>query len=408
MKPLGGLKVVELGVFVAGPGVSRLLGDWGAEVIKVESPKGDSSRYSGLQARLPSSPECNPLFSVVNSGKKLISLDLKTPEGMEIMEKLLADADVFVSNTRYGGLSRLGLDYERLHSRYPRLICCYLNGYGFEGSEKDKAGFDLTSFWGKAGILNAMRHPGELPQLPPPGIGDQATSCVAAAGILAAVYRRSVSGEGSKVSTSLMATAVWSNYNHILKGQDRPEQDPYEPVHTPESFKNFKNPFQHVYKCQDGRLIFLVGGSYGKLHQTLHALGLDDLVSDPRYKDHWTMLKSTDYLYDRMIEAFLQKTVAQWVEILEPLDIAFEVLAENWEVSKDPQVWANGCLTHMECPNGSTYIVPNTPVEFSGTERAQTCHAGKLGCDTREVLSALGYTAEQIEDLMQREIAKET
>lgn len=408
MKPLEGLKVIELGMYIAGPGITRLLGDWGAEVIKVESPKGDASRFSGMQARLPATDACNPLFSLANSGKKMVSLDLKTPEGMEVMGKLLADADIFVSNTRYGGLSRLGLDYESLHSHYPRLICCYLNGYGFEGPEKDKAGFDLTSFWCKAGILNAMRHPDELPQLPPSGIGDQTTAYVAAAGILAAVYRRSVSGEGSKVSTSLMATAVWSNYNHILKGQERPEQDPYEPVHTPEPFKNFKNPFQHIYKCQDGRLLFLVGGNYGKLHQTLQALGLDDLVDDPRYKDHWTMLKNTDYLYDRMIEAFLQKTSAQWAEILEPMDIAFEVLTENWEVSKDPQVWANGCLTRMECPNGSTYIIPNTPVEFSETERTQTCHAGKLGCDTREVLTALGYTPEQVDDLMQRGIAKET
>ena len=405
MKPLEGLKVVELGMYIAGPGITRLLGDWGAEVIKVESPKGDNSRFSGIQARLPVKPECNPLFSVVNSGKKMISLDLKTPDGMEIMKKLLADADIFVSNNRYGGLSRLGLDYERLHSRYPRLICCYLNGYGFEGPEKDKSGYDLTSFWSKAGILNAMRHPGEAPRLPPPGIGDQATSYIAAAGVLAAVYQRSMTGEGSKVSTSLMATAVWSNYNHIIIGQDRPEQDPYESVHMPEPFKAWKNPFYHVYKCKDERLLFLLGGSYGKLHETLRILGLDDLVEDPRYKDHWTMRENTDYLYDRMIEVFQTKTAAQWVEILTPLDIALEVLAENWEVSKDPQVWANGCLSYMECPNGSTYIMPTTPVEFSGMERTQTRHAGKLGCDTRELLAALGYSQTQIEDLLQRGVA---
>jgi formyl-CoA transferase/CoA:oxalate CoA-transferase len=118
------------------------------------------------------------------------------------------------------------------------------------------------------------------------------------------------------------------------------------------------------------------------------------------------MRKNTDYLYDRMIEAFLQKTSAQWAEILEPLDIAFEVLAENWEVSKDPQVWANGCLTRMECPNGSTYVVSNTPVDFEGAERTQTRHAGRIGCDTREVLTSLGYTPEQIEDLLARSIAK--
>ena len=114
------------------------------------------------------------------------------------------------------------------------------------------------------------------------------------------------------------------------------------------------------------------------------------------------MRKNSDTLYDRMIETFAQKTSTQWAEILEPLDISFEILARNWEVSQDPQVWANGCLTHMDCPNGSTYIVPNTPVEFSGAERAQTRHAGTLGCDTREVLTSLGYTPEQMEDLQEK------
>ncbi len=405
MKPLEGLKVIELGMYVAAPGISRLLCDWGAEVIKVESPKGDNCRISGRQVRMPTSPDCNLTFSIINSGKKLVSLDLKTPEGMEVMEKLLTEADIFVSNTRYGGLTRLGLDYESLHLRHPRLICCYVNGYGFEGPEKDRKGFDLTSFWSKTGILNAMRHPGEAPRFPPPGIGDQSTAYVATAGILAAVYRRASTGEGSKVSTSLMATGIWSNYSHITSGQDRPEDDTNKPLHAPEPYKDWKNPFYHVYKCKDGRMFFLLGGGYSLLHTALRALGLDDLVDDPRYKDRSTMLQNTDYLYDRMIETFETKTAKEWEQILSGLEISYEILAENWEVSKDPQAWANGCLTHMECPNGSTYIVPNTPVEFSDAERTQTRHVGIVGSDTREVLASVGYTPEQIEDLLQRGIA---
>lgn len=408
IKPLEGLKIVELGMYLAAPGVARLLGDWGAEVIKVESVKGDSARYSGIQVRLPALPDCNIIFSIINSGKKFLSLDLKAPEGMEVMQKLLAEADIFVSNTRYGGLSRLGLDYETLHTRYPKLVCCYINGYGFEGEERDKAGFDLTCFWSKSGILNAMRQPGEVPRFPPPGIGDISTSFAAAAGILAAIYQRSVTGEGTKVSTSLLATAVWSNYSHIASGQDRPEGDTRKPLHTPEPFKDWKNPFYHIYKCKDDRLFFLLGGSYSQLPQTLHVLGLDELIGDPRYADHYTMMKNSAELYDRMIEIFLTKTSSQWAAIFEPLDISFEILAKNNEVSKDPQVWANGCLTRMECPNGSTYVVSNTPVEFAGAERTQTRHAGRIGSDTRGILASLGYTPEQIEDLLQKGIAKAT
>ena len=388
MKPLEGLKIVELGMYIAVPGLSRLLGDWGAEVIKVEPPKGDNCRYSGAQVRIPARPDCNLTFSVANSGKKMVGLDLKTPEGMAVMEKLLDQADIFVSNTRYGGLTRLGLDYESLHPRFPKLICCYINGYGFEGEEKDRPGFDLTSFWARSGILNAMRDPGSVPRFPPPAIGDLATASVAAAGVLAAVYQRIRTGEGSKVATSLLATAVYSNY-------------------SPEHFKEWKNPFYHIYKCQDERLLFLLGGAYSKLHDTLRVLGLDDLVEDPRYATHATMRQNTDELYDRMIEAFTHKTAQEWADIFQQMDISYEILAGNWEVSKDPQVWANGCLTHMECPNGSTYVVPNTPIEFSGMERAQTVHAGTIGCDTRQVLTDLGYTAQEIETLLEKGIAVE-
>lgn len=405
MKPLEGIKVVEMGMYVAAPGISRLLGDWGAEVIKIESPKGDNCRGSGAQVRMPTKPDCNLTFSIANSGKKFVSLDLKAPEGMEAMEKLLAETDIFVTNTRYGGLTRLGLDYESLHQRQPHLICCYVNGYGFEGPEKDRQGFDLTSFWAKSGILNAMREPGTTPRFPPPGIGDLATANVAAAGILAALYRRTITGEGMKVSTSLMATGVWSNYSHITAGQDRPAQDTLKPLHTPEPFKEWKNPFYHIYMCKDEKLFFLLGGSYSKLPLTLHALGLDDLVDDPRYQNHTSMRENSAELYDRMIEVFATKTSAEWEQILRPLDISYEILARNYEIYKDPQVWANGCLNNMLCPNGDTYVVPTTPVDFGGVERTPTRHAGTIGCDTKEVLASLGYTPEQIQELLDKGVA---
>lgn len=408
MKPLEGLKVVELGVYLAIPGVSRLMADWGAEVIKVEAPKGDASRYTGYTINLPSNNQCNPLFSLHNSGKKLIGLDLKTSEGMEVMEKLLEEADIFLSNIRYGGLSRLGLDYESLHKRYPRLICGYINGYGFEGPEKDKAGFDMTSFWAKSGILNAMRDPENIPRFPPPGIGDIATANVVAAGVLAAVIRRYKTGEGSMVSSSLMAAGIWANYSHVTAGQDRGPEDPKGPFLTPYPFKQWRNPFYHIYRCKDEKLLFLLGGSYGKLHFTLKALGLDDLIDDPRYADHSSMVKNSDYLYDRMIAAFIQKTAAEWAEILKPLDISYEILASNADVSKDKQAWVNGYLTNMRCPNGSSYIVPNTPVDFSDMEKSQTCHVGGVGTHTREILDSLGYTDEQIRQLLDSGIAKES
>ena len=404
MKPLEGLKVVELGMYISAPGVARLLADWGAEVTKVEAISGDKGRVASGQVGLPMDPDCDPIFSIINSGKKLLSMDLKSPEGLEIMHKLLADADFFVTNTRYGGLTRLGLDYETLHEKYPKLIYCYINGYGLEGEEKDKPGFDMTCFWARSGILNALRNPGDAPRFPPPGIGDMTTANAVTAGLLAALYQRTVTGEGSMVSSSLLAAGIWSGYAHITGGQERPPLDPKPAFKAPIPFKQWRNPFYHIYNCKDGRLFFLLGGAYQKLHTTFHALGMDDLIADPNYKDHLTMQENSAPLYDRMIELFKTKTADEWAEIFTALDAPYEILSANWEVSKDQQAWANGCFTHMECPNGSTYIVPNTPVQFSTMERTQTRHAGGVGRHTEEVLASLGYTPEQIADMMARQV----
>ena len=210
------------------------------------------------------------------------------------------------------------------------------------------------------------------------------------------------------VSSSLMAAGIWANYSHVTAGQDRQPTDSKGPFLTPYPFKQWRNPFYHIYRCKDERLLFLLGGSYGKLPFTLKALGLDDLVDDPRYVDHANMVKNSDYLYDRMIEVFTQKTAAQWEELLKPLDISYEILASNADVSKDQQAWVNGCLTNMCCPDGSTYIVPNSPVDFSDMEKTQTCHVGGVGSHTREILKSLGYTEEDIRQLLDKGIAKES
>ena len=408
MKPLEGLKVIELGMYVSTPGVTRLFADWGAEVIKVESLEGDAARrLGGSYLRLPMDPDCCPTFTLPNSGKKMISLDLKSPEGMAVMEKLLAQADIFVSNTRYGGLTRLGLDYESLHTRYPRLICGYINGYGFEGPEKNNPGFDMTCFWARSGILNALREPENAPKFPPAGIGDTATSAMLAAGVLAAVIKRYQTGEGTKVTTSLLGTGIWCNYSHVAAGQERSFHEGEEPFLTPYPYKEWRNPFYHIYKCKDGRMFFLLGGGFKKITMSLNAMGFPELATDPRFVDHKTMTGYSDYLYDRFTERFLQEDSQYWAKLFTDLDAPFEILTSNAEVSQDPQAWANNYLTRTEFPDGSSYILPNTPVDFSDMEKVHTRHVGALGCDTREILTLLGYTPEEIQNLLDKGVALE-
>ena len=406
MKPLEGITIVELGVYVAVPNATRQLSDWGATVIKVESPTGEKGRWGGGAVNMPIKPDCNPYFAISNSGKEMVCLDLKTQDGLNILYDLLSKADVFASNFRYGSLVRLGLDYETLHARFPKLVCAYFNGYGFEGPEKDRPGYDMTAFWSKAGILNHIREPEVVPHIPPGGIGDTAAASNLAAGILAALIHRDKTGEGQQVTSSLLAAGVWCNAVQITAGQDRDQNDGLQPLRSPISYKQWRNPFYHIYECADGKVFYLLGGGGLKMHATLKAIGLGELTEDPRFADFATMKKNSGELYDRMIELFKTKTSQEWFKIFNDLDAPCEILSTNCDVSVDEQVWANNFMTHMTCPNGYVYAIPNSPVDFSSMEKTQTQHAHYVGQDTAKVLAEFGYTEEQIQDLKDRAVIK--
>ena len=406
MKPLEGITIVELGVYVAVPNATRQLSDWGAKVIKVESPTGERGRVGGAPLNLPIKPDCNPYFCISNSGKEMVCLDLKNPDGLAVMENLLKKADVFASNFRYGSLERMGLDYESLHKRFPKLVCAYFNGYGFEGPEKDRPGYDTTAFWSKAGILNHIREPGVVPHTPPGGIGDTAAASNMAAGILAALIHRDKTGKGTCVTSSLLAAGIWCNAVQITAGQDRQKNDGNEPIRAPISYKQWKNPFSHIYECKDGKMFYLIGGGGAKLHTTLKTIGLGDLTDDPRYADYRSMRQNSGPLYARMIELFKTKTAQEWLEIFDSLDAPCEILLSNYDVSTDEQVLANEYLANVTCPNGYEYLIPNSPVRFSCMEKPQTLHAHAIGEDTHKVLADLGYTMAQIQDLTDRGIIR--
>ena len=177
--PLSGIKVIELAAFVAAPTVGRLMADMGADVIKVESPAGDGWRATGI-SYLPKrfNEDENPVFDIYNNGKKFVCLDLKAPEGIEALHKLLADADVFLTNTRPRSLAKLGLDYETLSQKYPQLIYAHVLGYGEKGPEKDTPAFDTTAFWSRGGFLRdlAPDGPDYFPVNAPSGVGDYSVS----------------------------------------------------------------------------------------------------------------------------------------------------------------------------------------------------------------------------------------
>ena len=218
-KSLEGIRIVELGTHVAVPLATRILTDWGAEVIKVESPNGEAYRMMGMVFGLPATEEFNVMFHALNANKKSICIDLKEDGGVDTLLKLIETADIFITNTRMKSLKKLGLDYESIKEAYPELIYAHFSGYGSQGDEKDRPGFDVASFWARGGALIEWMYQESVPNRPFYGFGDAATSTMMATGLLNSLYSRRDTGKGEYLELSLLGSALWYNTTGLLLGQ---------------------------------------------------------------------------------------------------------------------------------------------------------------------------------------------
>ncbi|MGI6093774.1 MAG: CaiB/BaiF CoA transferase family protein, partial [Negativicutes bacterium] len=221
-KPLKGLKVIDLSTVIAVPKAARILAEWGADVIKVEPPSGEPMRTMGKTwGVLPYTEDYNPAFQTENMHKRSIVMDLKKEDGKAAFLKLIEKADIFMTNVRMGSLQKLGLGYEELTRINQGLIYAYFTGYGDKGPEKDKPGFDTTAFWSKSGAMIEWVFEGGRPFRPLGGFGDGACASMLLSGILLALYKRKLTGEGEIITTSLYANALWLNSGGVLMGQPR-------------------------------------------------------------------------------------------------------------------------------------------------------------------------------------------
>ena len=219
MKPLQGVKVVDLTTYLAAPTTGRVLGEWGADVVKIESAKGDPARTQGAVFNMPFTDNENLAFDVANMNKRFITLNLKDPKGLEIAYKLLEEADVFLTNTRTKSLVKLGLDYDTLKEKFPRLIFAQVLGYGGNGPEKDTAGFDVTCYMARGGVFGTTVNRGDAPMIPTNGFGDFQVSLALASGICASLYAREKSGQGDKITISLHHSAVYALSTGLISAQ---------------------------------------------------------------------------------------------------------------------------------------------------------------------------------------------
>lgn len=394
--PLEGIKVVELATVVAAPTAGRMLSAYGAEVIKVESLTGDDYRVAGNFECVVCEDYKNPLFTIQNSGKKLVSIDLKQPDGKKAMLRLLDGADVFLTNVRTGGLQRLGLDYESLHERFPRLVYAHFSGFGPKGPVASNPGFDSTAFWLRSGPMADWQVPGSFPFNPTYAFGDMATSSVLFSGILMALIGRECTGHGTRVDTSLFASGIWCNAVAVVSHQPQfGGKRPLDPLRP-------SDPFSQFYMCSDGKWIGIFDNEYQRdLPKFAKLFGMPDLVENPEYAS-LSALAESDAIVEfvqRLNELFLTRSSGEWREYLSSNNVSCEVMHCIRDVSTDEQALANGYVKELKFKDGLSVMMPRPPVHFSDYEQRDYVPTGRIGEDTDRVFMAMGYTEEEISQL---------
>ncbi len=390
---LQGLKVIEFASYIAAPGAAGILADWGAEVIKVERPEGDPMRNVFGDAK--SALSGNPTFGLDNRGKRAVVLDTSKPEGREALTRLAAEADIFLTNVRPASLKRAGLDDETLRAANPRLIYAVVTGYGLEGPDAAKPGFDVTAFWSRAGVAHMHAPKGTDPFILRTGVGDHTTSLATVSAILAAVYEREKTGVGRLVQTSLLATGVYTVGSDMAVqlafgklASNRPRSAPFDPT------ANF-------YKSRDGHWFVLNPRGGGKDWQLLAtACGRPDLLEDERFPTGRLRKDNSVALVAELDDAFRALDFEDIARRLDEVDLVWAPVQPPAQVAADPQVAAAGALIDVEDGQGGAYRSPAAPARFPGADATVRPAAPGLGQHTREVLAEIGYAPAEIEAML--------
>lgn len=397
-KPLSGIKVLDLTTFVAAPVCCRLLADMGAEVIKVEPPKGDVWRETAKNYQPPVfSDDANPVFDIYNSGKKHVSINLKSPEGKEMFLKLMGEADVFVTNTRPAALKRLGIAYEDVKERFPGLVYAIVLGYGEEGPIKDEPAFDTSAFWSKSGFLRDQGLDNEHyhPVMPPFGVGDTITGYMLMGQVCSALVRKMKTGKGDYVRASLYHMGLFTMGTMEILAQEKVGRI------MPFNRLSFGVP-GGPYKCADGEWVFISVGYYETLvTQLCQAIGREDLMTDPEFctREAREIGDRKQRYFEIFRDAFLSQPIDYWLQKGHELDIPIVRMNHYSEVGQDEQAWVNGYLENVTFADGQQMIMPTCPLEMDSIGPVKTKPAPHIGADTDEVAAALGYTAEQIAEM---------
>jgi len=391
--PLEGIRVVELGAWVAGPGAGGILADWGADVVKVEPPEGDPARNFGrmLGGDLP----VNPVFELDNRGKRAIALDLSSGRGVGLVQQLVAGADVFLTNLRPAAVARVGLGPDETTTRHPGLVYALITGYGLEGPDAQRGAYDIAAFWARAGIAESLRAPGGPLPFQRGGMGDHTVAMTGAAMVSAALVERGRTGRGQLVSTSLLRQGVYTigfDVNVALMWGRTLGVGTRETMYS---------PVLNNYTAGDGRSFWIVGLEGDRHWPALaRAVGRPEWLTDPRFGDAVSRAVNAGELIALLDEIFATRPLGEWAAAFaaEP-ELFWSPVNSVDDVVADEQFHAAHSVVEVPDEQGSLPMLA-TPVDFGGRPPTPRWRAPSLGEHTREILSELGVDEASVASLL--------
>jgi crotonobetainyl-CoA:carnitine CoA-transferase CaiB-like acyl-CoA transferase len=387
--PLTGVRVLELAQIMAGPTAGMMLADLGADVVKVEKiPGGDDARaYREPRVNGESAP-----FMMLNRNKRGIALDLKHPRGKQVLERLVAKADVLIENYRRGTLERLGLGYDVLAAINPALIYCVVSGYGRSGPYADRGGFDLIA-QGFAGLMSITGEPGRPPVKPGNSVADINAGILAAMGVLAAYVHRLKTGCGQVVETSLMEAALQQTYWHAAihfatgtsptpLGSGHVLTAPYQALRTADGYVN------------------VGGANQANWERIAEVLGHPQWRGDPRFATNSDRMQHLPELVAEMESVLSARPTAAWIEAFDAAGVPAGPVHSIGEALAHPQVRARDMVVELDHPSAGPTRALGTPIKLSECPARITRPAPTFGQHTREVLQEYGFPADEIESLL--------
>ena len=391
-KPLEGVKVVEVTVWLSGPTCGMLLADYGAEVLKVEHLQTGGDPTRGWVPEPDAPPDIvNYVFETVNRGKRSLAVDLGTEQGREIFAKLIAEADVMVTNLRVGTAESLGIDYESVRAMNPSIVYGRLTGYGVEGPDRDRPGYDVLSFWARSGLMWAFTPPDSLPVQLPTSVGDVSTGTFLFGAIMMALYNRERTGVGSVVDASLYNSGVWASaesiWSMLISGR---------PLRSIADFIRV-NPLVKHYKCADGKWAQLCMLQSDRAWRPFcHAIDRPDLAAESRYDSLEGRATYTDEITDILSRHFATQPRDHWAQRLDGANLPWAPIASVEEVANNPQLEATGSIVEVAHPTHGSLRQLAPPHKFNDRTMASEKGAPEFGDASEDVLLELGYSWDQI------------